>query len=358
MRGLRKRIGAMAGTAALVTAGAVLCTGIGAGARTSGSPEGPGGDHDVGTASSPVPTPLTKPLVILYGDSLAWEAEASFVAAFAGERGVQVLTRTWGGTAICDYLDWMRRDAATLAPGAVVLEFSGNALTPCMAEAAKHGIDGDAYWARYRADAQTAIDIFAPTGTQVFFAGAPMSRSQATTGDFHGGMVNAMYAEIARANTGVRYVDAGAAVLDGDRWTATLPCLPGEPCTGGVDGVGRAVNLVRAPDGGHFCPASEEAKQGVVAACPVWSSGAFRYAYAMAQPVLAALSAPTVRHCVHALSRHARHDVSPGPPSTRRIRARSVTPGVPRPTPGGSSTCSSSPPSTAAVPDTSVPSST
>ena len=33
------------------------------------------------------------------------------------------------------------------------------------------------------------------------------------------------------------------------------------------------------------------AKRGVVEACPVWSAGAFRYAYAMAQPVLAALSA-------------------------------------------------------------------
>jgi hypothetical protein len=292
----------MAGTAALVTAGAVLCTGTGAGARTSGSQKVPAVASSASpsvpttSASSPAPgpAPLTRPVVILYGDSLAWEAEASFVAAFAGEREVQVLTRTWGGTAICDYLDWMRRDAATLAPGAVVLEFSGNALTPCMKDTAGHGLEGDAYWAHYRADAQTAIDIFAPIGTRVFFAGAPISRSQAASGDFHGGMVNAMYAELANAHAGVRYVDAGAAVLDGGRWTATLPCLPGEPCTGGADGVGQAVNLVRAPDGGHFCPAAEEAKQGVVAACPIWSSGAFRYAYAMAQPVLASLSAPAV----------------------------------------------------------------
>jgi hypothetical protein len=160
-----------------------------------------------------------------------------------------------------------------------------------MKNAAGHGLVGDEYWAHYRADAQTAINLFAPMGTRVFFAGAPIARWQETSGDFHGGSMNAMYAELARTHTGVTYVDAGAAVLNGGRWTATLPCLPGEPCTGGADGVGQAVNLVRAPDGGHFCPAAEEAKQGVVAACPVWSSGAFRYAYAMAQPVLAALSA-------------------------------------------------------------------
>jgi hypothetical protein len=289
MRGLRERIGTMAGTAALVTAVAVLGTGIEAGARTS-APK-----PVAVTAASPSPetevmAPLTKPLVILYGDSLAWEAEAPFVAAFARQPGVHVLTRTFGGTAICDYLDEMRRDATTLAPGAVVLEFSGNALTPCMAQAARDGVGGAEYWARYRADAQAAIEIFAASGTRVLFAGAPKSRSQEITGDFHGGRVNAMYAEIAAAHDGVTYVDAGAAVLDDGRWTATLPCLPGEPCTGGVDGEGRAVNLVRAPDGGHFCPAADDAERGVVEACPVWSAGAFRYAYAMAQPVLAALS--------------------------------------------------------------------
>jgi hypothetical protein len=228
--------------------------------------------------------------VILYGDSLAWEAEDSFVGRFADRPGVQVLTRTWGGTAICDWLDEMQADAAAFSPGAVVLEFSGNNLTPCMQDAGGHGLVDDAYWAHYRADAQAAIEIFAPSNTRVFLAGAPISRVQALTRDFHGGMVNAMYEEIAAEHSGVvAYVDAGAAVLDQGRWTATLPCLPAEPCTGGTDLLDRGFNLVRAPDGGHFCPAAEEAKRGVVAACPVWSSGAYRYGNAMAAPVLATL---------------------------------------------------------------------
>jgi hypothetical protein len=81
------------------------------------------------TATPALTAPIARPLVILYGDSLAWEAEDSFVGAFAGQRGVEVLTRTHGGTAICDWLDEMQDDAARLAPGAVVLEFSGNNLT-------------------------------------------------------------------------------------------------------------------------------------------------------------------------------------------------------------------------------------
>jgi hypothetical protein len=202
---------------------------------------------------------------------------------------VEVLTRTHGGTAICDWLDEMQDDAARLAPGAVVLEFSGNNLTPCMQDAAGRGLEGDAYWARYRADTEAAIAIFGPTNTRVFLAGAPMSRVQATTGDFHGGLVNAMYAEIADQHDRTAYVDAGAAVLDHGRWTPTLPCLSTEPCIGGTDLLDRGFNEVRAPDGGHFCPASEDAKRGVVAACPVWSSGAYRYGNAMAAPVLSAL---------------------------------------------------------------------
>lgn len=239
----------------------------------------------------PAPTPLSNPFVILYGDSLAWEAKDAFVQAFAGHPEVQVITRTFGGTAICDWLDQMRNDAANLAPGAVVLEFSGNNLTPCMQDTTGQGLTGDAYWARYRADARTAIETFAAGHAQVFLAGAPISQHQEASGDFHGGLVNAMYAQLTDESSDVTYVDAGAAVLDHGHWTPALPCLPDEPCTGGTDSSGRAVNIVRAPDGGHFCPAAEEAKRGIVDGCPVWSSGAFRYANAMAQPVLTALAA-------------------------------------------------------------------
>jgi hypothetical protein len=299
MRATAKRIGiaAMVTTTTLIVVAAVLGTGIAAGARKTASQqasaptnESPAATSTVAATPASASAPLANPVVILYGDSLAWEAEDSFVGAFAGKPGVQVLTRTYGGTAICDWFDAMRSDAATLAPGAVVLEFSGNALTPCMEDADGHGLTGNAYWEHYRADAQTAISFFAPAHSRVYLAGAPISRVQEATGDFHGGLVNAMYDELASLyGDVVAYVDAGASVLDHGHWTPTLPCLPNEPCTGGTDLRGRGINVVRAPDGGHFCPAAEEAKRGVVAACPIWSSGAFRYGNAMAAPVLAHL---------------------------------------------------------------------
>ena len=64
-----------------------------------------------------------------------------------------------------------------------------------------------------------------------------------------------MYAAVAAEHPAVaHFVDAGAAVLDHGRWTDRLPCLPVEPCEGGTDAAGRHVNVVRSPDGTHFCP--------------------------------------------------------------------------------------------------------
>ena len=58
------------------------------------------------------------------------------------------MTHTFGGTAICDFLDLMRTDALRLQPGAVVVEFSGNAFTACMMDAAGQPLAGAAYEAR------------------------------------------------------------------------------------------------------------------------------------------------------------------------------------------------------------------
>ncbi len=260
-----------------------------------GSP-GPDAESVPLTQPTPVVTPvltpvvtIPRPVILLYGDSLAWEAQDHFVGAFAGRPGVRVVPQTFPGTAICDFLDSMRRDALRLQPGAVVVEFSGNAFTSCMKDAAGQPLSGQAYEDRYRADAEAVVGIFGPIGAHVWFAGAPIPRPDGGR-HFNGGRLNAMYREIASERPGVvEFTDAGAAVLDQGRWTATLPCRADEPCRGGTDAAGRPVNGVRAPDGDHFCPASDAAKARVGGACPVWSSGAFRYGRAMAAPVLAAL---------------------------------------------------------------------
>lgn len=242
--------------------------------------------HPIESAASPI-GPIARPVVVLYGDSLAWEARDSFNDSFADHPHTDVYTRTFGGTAICDWLDQMAADAASLAPGIVVIEFSGNSFTECMHDANGVALTGAAIDERYAVDAASAIEIFASIGTHVVFAGAPVFGPNAATG---GGRLNSLYRELGDDHDGVWYTDAGRSVLDGDSYTITLPCLSSEPCGGGYTSDGLLVNVVRNPDGVHFCPVSGVAVQGVTDDCPEWSSGAYRYGRALAQPVLDALA--------------------------------------------------------------------
>ena len=115
-----------------LTASAIPALGV-----LSADPVRPSAPAPVPTAETSRPVaqlalePLRARKAILYGDSLAWQAQEFFVAALAGAGITQVTTRTFGGTAICDWFADMRADAVAIHPDVVVVEFSGNALTPC-----------------------------------------------------------------------------------------------------------------------------------------------------------------------------------------------------------------------------------
>jgi hypothetical protein len=235
--------------------------------------------------------------VVVYGDSLAWEAEAVIGSELVASGVGDVRLHTYGGTAICDWLDEMREDAAELRPTVVVVEFSGNAFTPCMT-----GPDGvtlaasrEAYFEKYTHDASEVIDIFAGTGTRIVFVSAPIGRGVEERHDPDTGRLNRIYQDLALSHPGTAFVDAAAAVLWNGHYTDVLPCLPSEPCTGAVDANGIAVNVVRAPDGGHFCPGAADANRGVTERCPVWSSGAYRYGSAIAAGVIMQLASSRTR---------------------------------------------------------------
>jgi len=224
--------------------------------------------------------------VILYGDSLAFESRDFFSLAMHRGSDVEVVDRTYGGTAICDRLDQMRRDLHDLQPTAVVLEFVGNNVTDCM-RGPNGPLTGDPLAQKYRHDASIATSIFAGAGVQVYWMGAPaVSGPRASDSE----RVRRVYEAEPRRLTfatpplaRVEYVDAGQAVLDHGRFTDTLPCLPTEgPAEGCVDGRIR----VRAADGLHFCVVGTP---GDATRCPVYPAGALRFGFAMAGPVRRAL---------------------------------------------------------------------
>jgi len=221
--------------------------------------------------SSPAPTHIA-----LFGDSLAFEAQPYYVE-LVHDAGDVAYTYDSGGTAICDWLTKMSEVAAADHPKAVDLEFSGNNFTPCMEGFEIHTPQ---YYEKYRADTLSAIAIFKAAGAHVFLVGAPVTRAGESDPNWQ--MLNLQYEEIAAGDRAhVTYVDAGTAVeLPGHQYTDTLPCLDGESCTGPViDGVHS--NVVRSPDGTHFCPTKSADDSGVIGGCTVYSSGAYRYAEAM-----------------------------------------------------------------------------
>ena len=221
----------------------------------------------------------------VYGDSLAMQAEPYFkLLMAAADQSSATYYSSFGGTAVCDWLPRMRQNAATAHFEAVILEFSGNALTPCMAGVRRYT---PAYYAKYRADTMAAITVWVSAGAHVFLVGAPVTRAQqASVHDWDA--LDTQDAQIAAADPGhVTYVDAGAAVEGpGGVYTRTLPCFIGEPCTGPVV-KGVPSNVVRSPDGVHFCPVAE-----VHEACRVYSSGAFRFADAMVHALATPVSFP------------------------------------------------------------------
>ena len=187
-----------------------------------------------------------------------------------------MLIRPFPGVAICDQLSTMAADAQSWHPTVAVLAFSGDAFSPCMAG---YQLGTPPYFAKYVHDATTAIAIFRSVGARVILVGLPLDASASESQNV--ATLDRNYQSLARSSSGVTYDDAGQAVMADGKYTRSLPCLAFEPCTGPA-----GTNIVRAPDGIHFCPTGDTTLVGYLEECNVYSSGAFRFASAMLGPAL------------------------------------------------------------------------
>jgi hypothetical protein len=222
--------------------------------------------------------------VDIFGDSLAYQAAPYFNALVEASGQAKVDDFVFGGTATCDWLPDMRRVARTHPPRVVVMEFAGNTFTACMRSCIP---ESSSTISRYCSAMSQAIRIFLAVGTHIYLEGTPIDYRQWTVHDPHWDDLNRAFAQLAEVYPGrVTYVDAGRAVEGGDQaFVWMLPCLAFEPCTGPtVAGVRN--DVVRSPDGVHFCPDQSGNPVGQVVPCDVYSSGAFRFASAMAGPVI------------------------------------------------------------------------
>jgi hypothetical protein len=222
------------------------------------------------TASSGCTSKPT-PRVFVYGDSLVFQA-SKYVDQLLRARHFEPQIASLSGTATCDWFDNVKRARDTFHPDIVVMSFSGNALGPCMLHPDRTALSIAEYVAKYRKDTETAISIF-PNDVRIYAVGAPVSSG----GDDR---VFQIYRAVAKKHRNVHFVDGGIYITPHHRFAMTLPCLPGEPCTGPVVH-GVRTNIVRSPDKAHFCPVDP----GFGKPCPMYSSGAYRFALAIAQAV-------------------------------------------------------------------------
>lgn len=236
----------------------------------SPSPERPSDFLSSTSTPASVPDLASARAVVLVGDSLAQQA-APYLQPLLGDRAF--VPQFFGGTAPCD---WLGRDLGATADSVVILSFVGNSSTPCMSDGRGGFLRGTALVERYRTDLTALVAQVQATGARVLLVGQPQRVGVADVQVEVDGL-DAVYAELVEVAT-VSFVDAGAAVEDAfGAFTRTLPCLAGEAACG-PDGT----NVVRSDDGVHFCPGANPTP------CDVYSSGAFRFASAIAGAVNAA----------------------------------------------------------------------
>jgi hypothetical protein len=222
------------------------------------------------TAVDPAPAGPIHETVDLFGDSLGYQAEPYLDMLLAEAGNDTVSNNTFGGTATCDWLSKMAAAAAD-HPQAAVLVFSGNAFTPCMDGVT---LRSPQYYDLYTTDTEQAIGIFKAVGAHVFLVGTPIDQASVAGWD----RLDDIYRQLAQENPlGVTYVDAGAAVESpSGAFTWDLPCMSIEPSCGA-----NGTNVVRSPDGIHFCPDGTPSTRGVTGPCDEYSPGAFRFALAI-----------------------------------------------------------------------------
>jgi hypothetical protein len=197
------------------------------------------------TTSTTVVLPPLQESLVLYGDSLAFEA-----AQYLDPNKIGL--RVAGGTAPRDWFNEMKTDR-TAQPAAVAIAFSGNMATACTKAYGQVPLSDNDRGAAYRVMLGDALDIW--PGTNVVFIGAP----DALPGSIYTYVDEVrQHTEALAAARGVGFADSSAAV-------AGLP---------------------RSDDGLHFCPGPRDR----TGACAVNSPAARAYA-SVIDNALAALAA-------------------------------------------------------------------
>lgn len=228
-----------------------------------------------------VPHRVARPVrVALFGDSLAVES-VPFLRDMLAASGTGLEFDGFGGTATCDYVSSIEARASRPEPlDAVVVLFTGNALTPCITSRldSERGIVEEssdfpvtAFLAAYEADTRRVIAAF-PADVEVILVGVPATRDSVR---FSAVRLDDMYRRIALEYGNVRYLSLDRLLTPDGTYRDTLPCMLIEPCEAGQ------MVPVRHDDGGHLCAPE-----------PRFCFGGFRMAVMISDGIAALVQGP------------------------------------------------------------------
>ena len=224
----------------------------------------------------PAPPPPPPPTFIVYGDSLSQESATHlFERLNVGLPGWQLINRTYGGTAQCDWHDEMIDDQSKYNVKAVVIAFVGNNLTPC--------IQSRPYAQAYLLDADWAIRFYADRSIPVTFLAAPEGIGRTPESRNIPNVYKYVTSGRANIEDANLFIDPATGLYE-----QNLPCLVGE-CTSYINS--------RAPDHYHLCLVQPSASNS----CPVYSSGVTRYVEMMIQGLghIGAFATPPARTMIN-----------------------------------------------------------
>jgi hypothetical protein len=258
-----------------------------------------------GLTATSVAGSLSVPLVHIafYGDSLTVEA-ANYIYPEFNSATTSVRINAVSGTALCDWVypryqtpgsrytpGGVMQLSAKNAPALVVLQFTGNAYTPCIAPDAGSPAK---IAENYAVMARVAIAHLLSIGTRfVVIDRGPISiGADQSHSPLPALLASAYQSVVASFHNGHVTYDAAAdrSVLVGAHPVTYMPCLNVEvlhgECSNLTSGSQHGLNQVRSADGVHFCPDVVANLRGQLPAlCDKWDSGAFRFALGFATSV-------------------------------------------------------------------------
>ncbi len=238
------------------------------------------------------PAPSARPVVGIYGDSMAFQSAPWSDGALTAA-GHPVVSFRFPGLAACDLVRPITDDLKSKVkrPSVVVVITTGNSLTPCMKVDPSHtaAAGSESYFEKYRAALDQIATAADAAGVPFVFTWGPMPGPKLTLWN-QTNHLKLVADGVAAAHATMVVRDTGAVVLDADGQIAPeMACTPEESWLPScVDGRVRIRNSELDP---HFyCPVSQSLPSGWPRACPLDSPGGRRYGNELARVALAALS--------------------------------------------------------------------